>query len=152
MSIGTGSINPQEVADGVDALDWPKERFDHRGHLAAGAWWCHVHGPSALDHARAAIRRFNEANGGENTDTAGYHETLTIYYLAAVADLVADEIPDPAWFENNVDDESLERNAPLRHWSEAVLMSTAARTAWVAPDSRELPANIQAHVDQLCGE
>lgn len=149
MSIDTGSINPQEVAEGVDALEWPKERFDHRGHLAAGAWWCHVHGSAAIDHARTTIRRFNEANGGENTDTAGYHETLTIYYLAALARLVADETPDRDWFEENVDDASVEQNAPLQYWSEAVLMGTEARRQWVAPDRRALPDAIQAQVDRF---
>ena len=151
MSIETGGIDPREVADGVDALTWPKERFDHRGHLAAGAWWCHVHGSAALDHARTAIRRFNEANGGENTETAGYHETLTIYYLAALADLVADAVPDGAWIDDNVDHPSVDQTAPLLYWSEPVLMGVEARMDWVAPNVSDLPGAVQAHVDRLRG-
>ena len=149
MSIEAGGINPIEVADGVDALTWPKERFDHRGHLAAGAWWCHVYGPAALDHARTAIRRFNEANGGENTDTAGYHETLSVYFLAAIADLLGEAAPDREWLERHSDDVSLGQAAPQRYWSEAVLTSAEARLSWVDPDEHPLPDGVQRQVDRL---
>lgn len=149
MSETANGMTPQQVATGVEELTWAEEQFDHRGHLAAGSWWCHAHGDRALAHARAVIRRFNVANGGENTDTAGYHETLTVYYLATLADLIDDAIPDEAWFARHIDDASLGRTAPLQYWSEPALMSTEARLDWLDPDLHELPDGIRRHVARL---
>ncbi len=82
---------------------------------------------------RKAIRRYNEATGVVNTETAGYHETLTRYYVGAVAGLRAASI-----------DEVLEApecqiDAPLRFWSRDRLFSVDARARWAGPDLMPLP-------------
>jgi hypothetical protein len=88
------------------------------------------------------IRSYNLAVGGVNSDTAGYHETITQASLhmtrrilaelpndtmpsAALAVLLASPLGDKDW--------------PLSHWSRELLMSKEARRAWVTPDLQKLP-------------
>ncbi|MEM1334580.1 MAG: hypothetical protein AAGG08_14095, partial [Actinomycetota bacterium] len=81
---------------------------------------------------RVAIRSYNEATGVENTATSGYHETITRYFVQAVAALRADDLATVLGAR------SCERGAPLRHWSRPILFGPAARARWVEPDLRPL--------------
>jgi hypothetical protein len=76
-----------------------------------------------------------------NTDTSGYHETITLGSLRAarawlvsrpgvalyeaLRELLASEYGRPGWL--------------LAYWSKSVLFSAAARKAWVEPDLQQLP-------------
>jgi len=87
------------------------------------------------------IRAYNEATGVPNTDTSGYHETITLGSLRAarawlvsrpcvalyeaLQELLASEYGRPEWL--------------LAYWSKSVLFSAAARKAWVEPDLQPLP-------------
>ena len=87
------------------------------------------------------IRAYNEATGVPNTDTSGYHETITLGSLRAarawlvsrpsvalyeaLRELLASEYGRPEWL--------------LAYWSKSVLFSVAARKAWVEPDLQQLP-------------
>jgi hypothetical protein len=70
----------------------------HDAHIVVGT--CHVHelGPvRALDAMRAGILRLNEHHGTPNTDSRGYHETITRAYLSLIADaLVPTPVSTPA--------------------------------------------------------
>jgi hypothetical protein len=58
----------------------PKMRWTHAAHLLTGACYVHRLGQSsAINHMRACVRRYNEAVGGKNTATSGYHETITVF-------------------------------------------------------------------------
>lgn len=132
-------LEPEVVAAAVDALRWPEPRWDHRAHLSAGAWWAHRLGPGALDHARLAISRYNESNGNTNTADSGYHETITAYFLAALAVALDGAVPTGASWQRTVGHELLDPRAPLRFWTTEVLMGRAARAAWRNPDREPLP-------------
>ena len=67
----------------------PKSEWTHGAHVAAAASYLHGSNFEAvLPLMRARIRFFNEAVGGENTDTSGYHETLTCFWLLVIAELL----------------------------------------------------------------
>lgn len=83
-----------------------------------------------------AIRRYNIASGGENTDTAGYHETITKLYVigigqfargCAAADLL---VRVNALLASPI----AARDWPLRFYSKERLSSVEARRGWVEPD------------------
>jgi hypothetical protein len=80
---------------------------------------------------RAAIPRLNESHGVPNDDSGGYHETLTVFYVAAVSDCV----------ERGLDEDAtlavLPRDAALGYWSRETLFSVEARRQYVAPDISE---------------
>ena len=112
----------------------PHAAWTHEAHLTV-CWYAvtllGAHG--ALAHLRTAIPRLNEVIGVANTDHSGYHETLTAYYVGAVAHADAAHASDlPAH-------PSCTREAPLRHWSRQLLFSPAARRASVEPDLAPLP-------------
>lgn len=75
----------------------------------------------------------SEATGVVNSDSSGYHETLTRYYVTAVASRATDELD--AVLSNHACD----RSAPAAHWSRSLLFSTQARLGWVEPDLDALP-------------
>jgi hypothetical protein len=87
------------------------------------------------------IRAYNEATGVQNTDTSGYHETITVASLRAAHCWLADR-PDAAL--HAVLNELLATPVGrsdwlLTYWSKAVLFSAHARRVWVDPDLRPLP-------------
>jgi hypothetical protein len=77
----TSDHDLENIFDGVARLTLPKAAWTHPAHFAAALWLCARH--PDLD-MRPMIRAYNEATGVENTDTAGYHETITLASLRAV--------------------------------------------------------------------
>jgi hypothetical protein len=122
-------FTPDEIADGLLAATLPKEAWTHAAHVRAAHVLVSRHGPrQALVLLRAAIPRLNESHGVANDDTGGYHETLTVYFAAAVADCVARGLDADGTLA------ALPRDAPLSHWSRETLFSVDARRRFVPPD------------------
>jgi hypothetical protein len=123
------SVQPAEIAAGLLDASLPQSEWTHRGHITAAHVLITAHGRDAtLALCRQRIPLLNDAHGVENSDTDGYHETLTVFFVSAVADAVVRGLTiDEAVAEFGSD-------TPLQWWSEPVLMSTAARRAFVEPD------------------
>ena len=88
------------------------------------------------------IRAYNESVGGVNSDTSGYHETITQASLrAARAVLEANPADVPLWqIANALMRSNLGNpNWLLEYWSRDRLMSVDARRAWLEPDLKPLP-------------
>ncbi len=87
------------------------------------------------------IRAYNEATGGANTETSGYHETITQASLRA-ARAFRVERAHLALFEvcNALMASPLGKSDwILAYWSRQRLFSVEARRAWVEPDLEPLP-------------
>ena len=111
----------------------PLKNWTHEAHLIVCQHVLTDATPSdALDILRSAIRSYNEAVGTPNADDSGYHETLTRYYIGAVAAAARGRL-DAIPFDPRTD-----RAAPLQHWTRAVLFSPTARHDWAEPDLRPL--------------
>jgi hypothetical protein len=115
----------------------PKSEWTHGAHVAAAASYLHGSNFEAvLPLMRARIRFFNEAVGGENTDTSGYHETLTCFWLLVIAELLEEHQPktplDAARLAVAIFGE--ERTLHNRYYSYDVVKDTAARMSWREPD------------------
>jgi hypothetical protein len=124
-------MSPDDLADALLARTLPDAEWTHRGHLTAGYALVRRHGgPEALQVLRGAIPAYNESVGTANTDTSGYHDTITAYYVWAIARLVAEGCD----LEEVVAHPLADARAPLRFWRSETLFSTAARRAWIAPD------------------
>ena len=87
------------------------------------------------------IRGYNEAVGGVNDDTQGYHDTITRAYLAGVRWWLREHGSDPLLAQINrmLTAEVGARDWPLRFYSRERLFSVAARQGFVEPDLRPLP-------------
>lgn len=116
----------------------PQAQWTHEAHLAVGLWHVRQFGPAAaLDQLRVAIRRLNDSHGTPNSDTRGYHETLTRAYVELLAQFL-----NAAPAAESLDDSvarllasaASDRQAMLRFYSHQRLMSVDARRQWIEPD------------------
>ena len=115
----------------------PKDEWTHEAHLrAAIALVRRVGEERALRLLGRLIPRLNRSHGTPNTDSSGYHATLTAYYTHAVTMGVAAGLADEAILTHP----TTSREAPLRHWRRETLFSVPARRRFVVPDLSPLPA------------
>lgn len=120
----------------------PKEKWTHAAHWAAALGLIAADEAAAHRDMPGMIRAYNESVGGRNTDTEGYHETITIASLRAashalaaapagtplhevLASLLAGPCGKPDWV--------------FAYWTKDRLFSTEARREWLAPDVQNLP-------------
>ena len=128
------------IARGVIDRTLPKAEWTHAAHFAAALWLIAQHSDKAQRVMPGLIRAYNEATGTPNTDTSGYHETITLASLRAarsvmrahegaalssvLAALMASEFGTSGW--------------PLAYWRKETLFSAEARRVWVEPDVQGL--------------
>ncbi|MFN7979744.1 MAG: hypothetical protein U0P30_16540 [Vicinamibacterales bacterium] len=117
----------------------PKHEWSHAAHVAVGACYALRHGAAALDRTREGIRRYNAAVGTANTDTSGYHETLTRFWAEVLAAEVAGETDEWRAATRAVARYGEDRDLHALHYGFDVVRSVHARRAWVAPDLAPLP-------------
>lgn len=124
-------------------LALPKEQWTHGAHWAA-ALWIVARCPDVAPERDMPdmIRRYNESVGGLNSDSAGYHETITLASLRAVRAHLANaqaDAPLHAVHAALIAGPLGQSDWPLAYWSHERLFSPAARRAWVEPDITPLP-------------
>ncbi len=117
----------------------PKSEWTHHAHLAVGAWQVHTEGPErALPTLRTAIRRLNDTHGTANTDSSGYHETITRAYVVLIAEFLRRLPTTDADLSGRVREllasPLVARDALLACYSKGRLFSVEARREWVEPD------------------
>jgi hypothetical protein len=90
----------------------------------------------ALDNIRTRIRSHNESVGTANTDTGGYHETITRLYMRAIAAHIAlhEALPFERSLAALLASPLAKSDWPLSHYTREHLFSTYARHNWVEPD------------------
>lgn len=131
------------IGERLAARTLPKAEWTHAAHFAAALWLIRCR--PELDAANVMpgmIRAYNEATGGINSDTAGYHETITQASLRAARahhDRFALESPIFVVANALLASPLGDKEWPLAYWSRVLLFSVEARRAWVAPDLQELP-------------
>ena len=145
MRTFTAFVSDGEISDigrGMLERTLPKPRWTHAAHFAAAAWLLRCR--QDMDIVREMpdmIRAYNAATGVANSDTGGYHETITqasiratraflsehsqLALHAAVNELLRSPLGQPEWL--------------LKYWSRERLFSVEARKYWVEPDLAPLP-------------
>jgi hypothetical protein len=133
----------EHVGEGLLARTLPRAEWTHEAHLAATTYLLLRHPEIDLDRELPGlIRRFNESVGGVNSDTEGYHETITRVFLHGVR-LFLSERDRSAPLHELVNELLLSpmgrRDWSLRFYTPGRLFSVAARRTFVAPDIGALP-------------
>jgi hypothetical protein len=129
------------IGSGLLKRTLPKSEWTHAAHFAAAFWLLRRTDMNAMRDMPRLIRAYNESTGVPNTDTGGYHETITLASLraarawlserpdkavhAALNELLASEYGRSDWLFN--------------YWTKPVLFSVMARRAWIDPDLKPLP-------------
>lgn len=125
------------VVRGFESRTLPKEKWTHEAHLVTAIWY-HVNFSEyeAICLLRTGIAAYNEATGGKNTPSDGYHETMTLFWCKTVNDFVAahQDLSLIGLCRKFLASEMASKEYPFRFYSREVLLSLKARAICVAPD------------------
>ena len=120
----------------------PKSEWTHAAHCAAAIYFLKER--PEVDLAAEMpdiIRSYNEASGTENTDTGGYHDTITQFYIRAIRHVLGRLPANVGLSEvcNRLLGSAFgARTFPLEFYSKERLFSVEARRDWVEPDLKPL--------------
>ena len=120
-----------------EACTLPKAEWTHAAHVTAAACYTFTRTPAeALPLLRQRIRNFNEATGGQNTEDAGYHETLTQFWAEVVGSFVAARRSDTRLdaVRAAVERFGFSRDLPKTYYTHDIVRDRVARREWVAPE------------------
>jgi hypothetical protein len=133
----------ERVGEGLLSRSLPRTEWTHEAHLAATTYLLLRHPEIDLDvELPGLIRCYNESVGGVNSDTEGYHETITRVFLHGVRLFLSEAGPSEPM--HKLVNELLlspmgRRDWPLRFYSRERLFSVEARHEFVTPDIAALP-------------
>jgi len=133
----------RHIGEGLVERTLPRANWTHDAHLAATIYLLLKRPDIDLEKILPElIRRYNESVGGVNSDSEGYHETITRVFLHGVRLFLSDA--DLAKPLHELVNELLlspmgRREWPLRFYSPERLFSVEARRAFVAPNIAALP-------------
>ncbi len=133
----------EHIGEGLLARSLPRADWTHEAHLAATTYLLLRRPDVDVDERLPdIIRSYNESVGGVNSDTEGYHETITRVFVRGVRLFLAEaDANEP--LHDLVNQLLLspmgKRDWPLRFYSPGRLSSLEARREWVRPDLASLP-------------
>lgn len=138
MTPGLDDAAIARIAAGVCDCSLPRAEWTHAAHFALAVWLLR-HRPdlTAEPAIGAIIRRYNIATGTPNSDSEGYHATITIASVRAAG---AELARHPQGTALSVVVAALLASAQgrsdwlLAHWTRDRLFGVAARRGWVPPD------------------
>ena len=131
------------IGEGLIARTLPRAEWTHEAHLATTTYLLTRRLDIDVDKQLPGfIRAYNESVGGVNSDSEGYHETITRLFLHGVRLFLAEADPKEPLHE--LVNELLlspmgRRDWPLRFYTPARLFSVEARRKFIAPDIAALP-------------
>ena len=133
----------ERIGEGLLACTLPRDEWTHEAHLAATTYLLTRRPDIDVDRQLPGIiRRYNESVGGVNSDSEGYHETITRLFLRGVRLFLAEsDTGEP--LQELVNELLLSpmgrRDWPMRFYSRDLLFSVPARRGFVRPDIAALP-------------
>ena len=139
--LDTGSTvsdaHARHILNGLRARTLSEPEWTHGAHLTAAVVLLNEVGLArASVQMPEMIRRYNESLGGINSDTAGYHHTITLFYLQLIDKFCthysAHSIGEQA--TTLLSSPLSDRTFPLRYYSKELLFSIKARRNWAEPD------------------
>ena len=139
----TSDAEIEHLGERFLACALPKTEWTHEAHLATTTWLLLRRPDIDVDsELPGLIRSYNESVGGVNSDSEGYHETITRLFLHGVRLFLAEaDLKDP--LHELVNQLLLSpmgrREWPLRFYSKGRLFSVEARREFIPPDLAELP-------------
>lgn len=120
----------------------PKEEWTHTAHFIMAFWYCIQYPlPRAVQKIRQGIQAYNVSVGGANTDTSGYHETITLFYTNLIAGYLVTAGVTALTDETIgifLQQPFLEKNYVFEFYSNDVLLSKKARRHWVPPSNPDI--------------
>ncbi len=126
----------KQLVEQFEAGSYPASDWTHESHIVMGLWYLyHFSTAEATTKIREGVKHYNLSQGGVNSDTEGYHETITIFYIKILDRFLHGTDADFDQILKAMMDEPFMRSAfPFDYYTKELLMSVKARKEWVAPD------------------
>ena len=119
----------------------PKSEWTHQAHIVVAFWhnW-QLDFENAFEQVKAKIIAYNEAVGTENTDTAGYHESLTRFWMILTNNYIIDNKHQTLALACTtfLKQKQALKTIPLEYYSQEKLFSIQARKEWVNGDRQKM--------------
>lgn len=132
-----------QLVKGFQDHSLPLSQWTHEAHLRTGLWHLYHYSPDeATCILRAGIITYNHAQGGTNTPTGGYHETITLFWIAVLHHFIQQFSSDTTFAaleQQFLAGPLSDKNLPFLYFSRQRLLSTAARSRWMEPDLQAMP-------------
>ena len=139
----TSDAEIAHLGEGLLVPSLKREDWTHEAHLGATTYLLLKRPDVDVEHELPGlIRRFNASVGGVNSDSEGYHETITRAYVRGIRLFVEEAdrtLPLYALVNELLLSPMGRRDWPLRFWSKDRLMSVEARRNFVEPDLAAMP-------------
>lgn len=120
----------------------PLSEWTHAAHLTVGLYFVAKHGPvKAMDMMRDCIVAYNTTVGTVNSDSSGYHETITqfwIWLLTAYWQKVQDKDELVNACNSLLNSSFSDKDVFFKFYSRELLFSKVARRNFVPPDAAQL--------------
>ena len=119
----------------------PMEEWTHEAHLKVGLWHLlRYSAEDSMNYLRDRIKKYNVVCGVKNTDTSGYHETITRFYVEVIALFLAKQGCNQPLdsLAKTLIEQWGDRKLILQYYSREKIMSKNARFNWVEPDLAQL--------------
>lgn len=111
-----------------------KEEWTHAAHLSVAAWYLTHYPPlEAGVRLRTGIRQLNLALGGQNTATAGFHETLTEFWIRLVSRWISTHGNSPDSIARLLAHPEAASGVWKHCYGFNVVQCTTARRQWISP-------------------
>ena len=125
----------RRILRGICDHTLPKKDWTHEAHFAAAIAILSDPKFEAFEEMPKIIQAYNEATGVQNTDTDGYHHTITMVSLLATKAILTGPVSSMLDALNQMmRGEFGQSDWVLAYWSEEVLFSKTARKNWVPPN------------------
>lgn len=131
----------ERIDGGLRARTLPKSEWTHAAHLTAASAILDKLGLAGAEaEMPVLIRTYNEATGVPNTDSEGYHHTITLFFLRRIERFLAPFKQEPLSQRVTflLASRLAERSYPLDYYSRDKLFSVAARREWTPPDLKAI--------------
>ncbi|WP_196893829.1 hypothetical protein [Aureivirga marina] len=114
-----------------------KEEWTHEAHLIIGFWYCtHLSRTEVFPFLKRNIKELNEKMGNQNTDTTGYHETITLFWFWVITEYIENHESNyiPEMLDDFLESRFSKQEYIFKFYSKSLLETTKARRIFVLPD------------------
>lgn len=145
----------QEIVKLIDDFEdcvLPRANWNHTAHLTVAMWYLSTLPEiEATEHVITGIQRYNHATGIPTTRFGGYHETMTLFWIAVTRHFRAECNPEMSLLQRTNDfikAFGVRGNLFRDYYTPERMFSWKARQTWVEPDLQPL---MREHVRQSGG-
>ena len=128
-----------------EARSLPRAEWTHEAHLAVAIWYNSLYDDAkAMTLVRDFITYHNASVGTPNSDSEGYHETITRFWMSVGRQYLGDhgQASLAATVDTFIQSPYGQKVYPLSYYREETLFSVKARRGWVEPDLRRWGNNL----------